>query len=89
MKTTDVHFVIWSFIIGAVLFLAWSFLFIDSWNGNASLDIVNGAILEFFYFTVILQFINAKNQKKAEQDMEKQLDEIERLLEKVLSNGNS
>lgn len=87
MKTSDIHFLIWSFIIGTAIFIGWNYFYIDSWDGNASFDIISGAVVEFFYLTVLLQFFNARSQKAAEEAMMKQLDDIEARMEKLLSRG--
>jgi hypothetical protein len=89
MKLGSVFFVTVSFMVGALLFIIWDISFIANWNSEGSLDIISGAIVEFFFLTVVLQYWSAKNQKQNENQLKSHLKEIEKLLREQKENGTS
>lgn len=70
-------------ILGAILFVGWHFFIGLKWNNVASLDIVSGAILEFYLFTYIISEFEKRTEIKRQKEMDAHLKNIEKLLKKV------
>lgn len=72
--------IILSILIGAILFIGWHFFMDLTWKPEGSFDIISGAIIEFFMFTLILNSYNQQQQKQMKKELDAHLDNIERLL---------
>jgi hypothetical protein len=72
----------WSVFIGAFLLWLWNKYTHINYSTGGSLDIISGAIIEFFMFTVLLQINNNRQLKAYKKELASHLTEIEKLLRK-------
>lgn len=69
-----------SSILGIALFIAWTSSSNITYDTVGSLDILSGAIIEFFLFTLLLEIYQNKQAKKWKTELAEHLKEIEKLL---------
>jgi hypothetical protein len=78
----QLRFYFYSVGIGAGFLLAWNDFADIHWEHSGSIDIVSGAILEFFLFQLALFFFNDRQTKKMKCELDSHLTKIESLIKK-------
>lgn len=71
-----------SIFIGVFTLWLWNHFSGTTYNTTGSLDILSGAIIEFFLFTLLLEIYQNRQAKAWKNDLAKHLEEIEKLLRK-------
>jgi hypothetical protein len=69
-----------SFGIGVCLLLLWNYFMNISYNNVGSQDVISGAIIEFFLFTLLLELYQNKQAMQSKKELASHLKEIEKLL---------
>jgi thiol:disulfide interchange protein len=70
-------------LIGFALFITWNSFANMTWDSNGSLDIVSGALLEFFFLQIALQMWNSKQNQNIQNHLKNHLAEIEKMIREI------